>query len=166
MTADDQPPDSQPAGAKRRRSDTEPSAANPLRPRRLLLRGAALRCPVCGSRGVTRHWVGLSDRCPRCGFELERSEGHSIGYIGLNIMTTFGLMFVLLVTLLVIGYPEPSPGPIVITCVLFALLFPLAFLPFSRMIWTAIDLCMTPLAVGEVDPGWELEQYADGDPTG
>jgi hypothetical protein len=134
---------------------------NPLRPRVLLRRGATLRCPVCGGRGVVRHWVGLAERCPRCGFAFERSEGHSIGYIGLNTIVTFGLMFVLLVALLVLGYPEPSPGPIVVSCVLFALVFPVVFLPFSRTIWTAVDLCMTPLAVGEVDPGWELEQYGD-----
>jgi uncharacterized protein (DUF983 family) len=139
-----------------------PDTTNPLRPGVLLWRGATMRCPVCGTRGVVRHWVGLRDRCPRCGFAFERTEGHSIGYIGLNTMVTFALMFFLLVVLLFATYPEPPALPIAITCLVFALLFPLAFLPFSRTLWTAIDLCMTPLEVGEVAPGWELEQYGEG----
>jgi uncharacterized protein (DUF983 family) len=135
---------------------------NPLRPGVLLWRGATLRCPVCGKRGVVQHWVGLRDHCPRCGFEFERTEGHSIGYIGLNTMVTFTLMFGLLVVLLFGTYPDPPVVPIALVTFAFALIFPIVFLPFSRTIWTAIDLCMTPLAVGEVDPGWELEQYDKG----
>lgn len=140
------------------------SGRRPLRPTVVLVRAAFLRCPVCGSRGLVRRWFGFAEQCPTCGFRPERIEGHSIGYIGLNTIVTFGLMFVLLVTLLVLGYPEPEVGPIVVACVVFALAFPLVFLPFSRTLWTAIDLCMTPLAVGEVDPGWELAQYDDDAP--
>ncbi|OWY59073.1 hypothetical protein B7486_76515, partial [cyanobacterium TDX16] len=76
-----------------------PETTNPLRPGVLLWRGATMRCPVCGRHGVVRHWVGLREQCPRCGFAFERTEGHSIGYIGLNTMVTFTLMFFLLVVL-------------------------------------------------------------------
>lgn len=96
-----------------------------------------------------------------CGFAFERSEGHSLGYIGLNTMVTFTAMFVLLVALLFATYPQPPAARIAVVCAAFAVLFPVLFLPFARTLWTAIDLCMTPLEVGEVDPGWELEQYGE-----
>ena len=132
-----------------------------LTPSRLLARAAVLRCPVCGSRGIIRHWTRLVDRCPRCGLEFERTEGHSIGYIGLNVMVSFAVLFGSMVVGFVVTYPELPVGVLVTISVLVALVFPVLFLPFSSTLWIAIDVAMTPLEVGEVDPGWELEQYDD-----
>jgi uncharacterized protein (DUF983 family) len=132
---------------------------NPLTPSRLLARAAVLRCPVCASRGVVRHWFGLADRCPRCGLEFERTEGHSIGYIGLNVIVSFTVLFLSMVVGFIATYPELPAGLLVTISVGVALVFPVLFLPFSRTLWIAIDLAMTPLEVGEVDPGWELDQY-------
>lgn len=140
-----------------------PGGHRPLTTGRLLRRAALLRCPVCGGRGVVRRWVGLAERCPRCGFRFERTSGHSIGYIGLNTIASFSVLFVVLVVGSFATYPDVQVGPVLLAAVLVALGFPLLFLPFSRTIWTAIDLAMTPLEVGEVAPGWELEQYDDPD---
>jgi hypothetical protein len=47
-----------------------------------------------------------------------------------------------------------------------ALLGPLLFFPASRMLWTAIDLLMRPLAPGEIDPRFvKVDPYRDR-PTG
>ena len=55
-------------------------------------------------------------------------------------------------------YPTPPMWPIGIGTVVVAIVVPFAFFPFSRTLWTAIDLAMRPLEFEEgVAPGFELE---------
>ena len=54
-------------------------------------------------------------------------------------------------------YPELPLAPLVSTAVGVAVLFPIFFYPFSKTIWTAIDVRLRPLEPGEADPtytGW------------
>jgi predicted metal-binding membrane protein len=44
--------------------------------------------------------------------------------------------------------------PLLVAAVLVAVVFPIVFLPWSRTLWTAIDLRMRPLEPGEA-PGLE-----------
>ncbi|HZM41533.1 MAG TPA: hypothetical protein VFB94_20590, partial [Acidimicrobiales bacterium] len=60
----------------------------------LLRRGLALRCPLCGSGGLFRHWFTIVERCPRCGFRLERIEGHWLGALGMNTTVSFAAVLV------------------------------------------------------------------------
>jgi hypothetical protein len=86
----------------------------------------------------------MLEDCPRCGLHFERVEGHWIGAIGINTIVSFVLLFVVLVGGIVVTYPDPEFGPLAVACGLTAVIFPLFFQPFSRTVWTAVDLWMTP----------------------
>jgi hypothetical protein len=90
--------------------------------------------------------------CPRCGLRFERTEGHWLGYLGLNIIVSFSLLFVVLVVGFILSAPDFDVVPLLIAGVLVSVVFPVLFLPWSRTLWTAIDLRMRALEPGEA-PG-------------
>lgn len=91
----------------------------------------------------------MVERCPRCGLRFERTEGHWLGYLGLNTIVSFSLLFVVLVVGFVLAAPEFEIVPLLIAGGLTAVVFPVLFVPWSRTLWTAIDLIMRPLQPGE-----------------
>jgi uncharacterized protein (DUF983 family) len=115
----------------------------------MCVRGLVGRCPNCGSGGLFQRWIHMQQRCPRCGLWFERTEGHWIGAIGMNTVASFGLLAVGMATAFAITWPDPPAVPLAIGFVTFAVLFPLAFYPASKTLWTAIDLCMRPLTAGD-----------------
>lgn len=126
-----------------------------VRPGRLLARGLIARCPVCGRGGQFHRWFTVGTRCPRCNLRFERVDGHFIGGIGVNTVVVMGLMGVVLavVTFVVAATEGELPvTELLIAEVAIAVLGSVLFFPSSRMLWTAIDLLMRPLAPGEVDP--------------
>lgn len=128
----------------------------PLTVPRLLGRGLVRRCPLCGASGLFRRWFFLQERCPRCNFPLEqRIEGHWLGSLGMNTIVSFGALLLTLVGGLVLTYPDIAAGPLMATTVTVAVVVPLAFYPFSKTLWSAIDLAMRPLEpYDDVDPRW------------
>jgi len=92
----------------------------------------------------------MVEDCPRCGFHFERIEGHWLGSLGLNTIVTFSLLFVVLTSALFATVPDVPVGALVVTGVLIGLLFPLAFFPVSRTLWTAVDLLMRPPSAEEL----------------
>lgn len=122
---------------------------------RLLLRGLARRCPVCGGGHLFRRWFTIVERCPRCGFRLERIEGHWIGALGMNTVVSFGAVLVAVVVAFAATYPSGSVTVAVGVVVAVAVAVPLAFYPVSKTLWSAIDLAMRPLEPDDdVDPRW------------
>lgn len=119
---------------------------------KMLRRGLLQRCPVCGSGGTHRHWFRLAERCATCDLRFERIEGHSIGYIGLNVSVTFTATFVVLLGMTIASHPHVEVLPLAIGCLTTALLLPVIFQPSSHTLWTAIDLILRPLEPGEIDP--------------
>lgn len=128
-------------------------APPPLTVPRLLARGLTRRCPLCGGGGLFRRWFTMAERCPRCGFRLERIEGHWIGALGMNTVVSFGAVLVAVVVGFAVTYPD---GPVAVALAVIlttALVVPLVFFPFSKTLWSAIDLAMRPLAPDDdVDP--------------
>jgi uncharacterized protein (DUF983 family) len=118
----------------------------------LLWRACRLRCPVCGTGHLFRHWTKIVDRCPHCGYLFERVEGQFIGAVGMNTIITFGALLITLVVGLVLTAPDVRVTPILAISVAIAVLFPIILYPFSKTIWTAVDLRMRPLEPGET-PG-------------
>jgi len=125
-------------------------------PRRLLLRGAVGRCPVCGGGHLFRRWFTMAERCPTCSLLFERVDGHWIGAIGVNTVVIMGLMLIVLMSVTMVSFPDPPPGALIFIEVAIAGLGPLLFFPSSRTLWSAIDLLMRPLKFGEVDPRFVL----------
>ena len=117
----------------------------------LLRRGVTRRCPACGSGRLFSAWVRMVDDCPRCGLHFERIEGHWIGAIGINTIVSFGALLLATTIGLVATFPDFPVGRLVTINVLVAVMVPLLNQPFSRTLWTAIDIAMRPLEAHEVD---------------
>jgi uncharacterized protein (DUF983 family) len=118
---------------------------------RMLLRGMRRCCPRCGAGKLFTRWFRMVERCPGCGYRFEREEGFQLGGYVINFGVTEGL-----VCLVVGGYivaaaanPDVAIWPVVLGGFLAAVVTPLVFYPFSRTIWAAIDLALTPLNVVE-----------------
>lgn len=93
----------------------------------------------------------MVDDCPRCGLHFERIEGHWIGALGINIIISFGALLIALVVGLIVTFPDFPVGTLVAVNVFMAVVVPVLNQPFSRTLWTAIDIAMRPLEPHEVD---------------
>lgn len=82
---------------------------------------------------------------------FERDEGYFLGAFVVN----FGLVLILLAAFIFVGVavtlPDPPTVPLAVFGVLLSVVVPIAFYPFSRTFWSAIDLWLTPLESHEVD---------------
>lgn len=86
---------------------------------------------------------------------MERIEGHWIGALGMNVIVTFGTLLVTMSVGFVLTFPDIAAGPILVAAISVAILVPLIFFPFSRTLWSAIDLAMRPLEPDDdVEPIW------------
>lgn len=134
--------------------DDSPPPPPPLTVSRMLRRGLTRRCPLCGGRDLFERWFAMRPRCPRCGFPLERVEGHWLGALGINTIVTTGAVLVAVVAAFVATYPG-SIVPALVAVLVTAVVVPLAFFPVSKTLWSAIDLAMRPLEPeDDVDPRW------------
>ncbi len=121
-------------------------------PVRMLARGLVKRCPLCGSGGLFDGWFRMRERCPRCGYRFEREEGFFLGAYVINLAITQGLLLLLAVVPLIVllnSRPDQSLVPIVVGGLAAAVAGPLLFYPFSKTIWTAIDLILRPAQAHE-----------------
>jgi len=99
--------------------------------------------------------------CPGCGFHFHREPGQWLGSWFLNVCLTQGVVVALLVGLVGLSWPERPATAALLLAVVAAGAVPVAFFPFSRTIWAAVDLAMRPLDLHDgVAPGVELEQTA------
>ena len=117
---------------------------------RLWARGLTRRCPVCGQGHLFVRWFTMVDRCPRCGLVFERIEGHWTGDLGINTVVSFGALLLTLLGGFFVSYPEVNGPALLVAAVLVAVVTPIAFWPFSKTVWLAIDLQFRPPEPGEV----------------
>ena len=119
----------------------------------LLRRGFAKHCPRCGAGHLYRGWFKMKDRCPVCGYRFEREPGFFVGAYFINFAVTEGLLFArddrlhLLEERQQRGRPRPCRSPSAWCSPSWR---PVVFYPFSRTIWSAIDLAMTPMELDEI----------------
>ena len=118
---------------------------------RLLWRGMTRRCPACGTGGLFQRWFMMDEHCPNCGLRFERIEGHWIGAIGMNTIVSFGLLAVVLVGGLILTIPDVPAVRLLAVNAAVGSVTPIVFQPFSRTLWTGIDIAMRPLEPHEVD---------------
>ncbi|MGQ0521712.1 MAG: DUF983 domain-containing protein [Actinomycetota bacterium] len=125
----------------------------------MLGRALLLRCPRCGARHVLATWFKMVERCPSCRLRFERESDFFLGAYVVNLAVTEGLLIVALFVYVFRAVSDPqTPGaPVLIAALACAIGGPLAFFPFSRTIWAAIDLAMRPVpaepAAGDADGG-------------
>ena len=111
----------------------------------LLRRGLTKRCPVCGSGHLFDGWFRMKERCPRCDYKFEREEGFFLGAYTVNLAISEGLLLLVAIVPLIFllgTNRDVSLWPIVGIGLVAAIGAPLVFYPFSRTIWSAVDLAM------------------------
>jgi uncharacterized protein (DUF983 family) len=123
---------------------------------RALARGATRRCGRCGGGRLFRGWFRIERRCPRCGLRLEREEGGFLGAMTINYAVTAVVWLVVVVAWLVVDLPDVHVAALTITSIAVAVLVPLAFWPFSKSIWAAVDYL-----VYRTDPAYARTDAAD-----
>jgi uncharacterized protein (DUF983 family) len=129
----------------------------------MMRRGISKRCPVCSQGHLFRRWVVMAEVCPRCGLVFRRAPGQWLGSWFLNICVTQAAVALVLIVGVATSWPAPPMWAIGITDMAVAVTVPFLFFPFSRTIWTAVDLAMRPLEFGEgVAPGFELDHRFAG----
>lgn len=137
----------------------------------LTARGLTLACGVCGQRGLFRHlgMYGMVDECPRCGLRFERKEGTSLGAVVVNTAVSAALVLIALGIAMATLGTDTSRLTLLAIVAPFGTIFPILFDPFSRTIWLAIDLAMSPAGPDEVDPRWartvDKQPFLNGDET-
>jgi uncharacterized protein (DUF983 family) len=107
-------------------------------------RGATKACPRCGGRGLFERWFTLRNRCPHCSLTFEREEGYWTGAIGANIIMTELIFVSLMLAAFIWTWPDPPVREMIIGGVLFTILFPMFFYPFSKTCWMAFDRAFNP----------------------
>ncbi len=111
---------------------------------RRLGRALLLRCPNCGRRGVVSGWFDLAESCPRCRLRFERHEGYWLGAIAINTIVAIGVLAATLVGLTIAWWPDPPWQRILVIVVLATAAAPIAFYPWSKTIWVALELTVHP----------------------
>lgn len=117
---------------------------------RSISRALRRRCPVCGSKDISRHPAHVFTECPTCGLDLERQVGSFIGGVGLNTIVAFLVLFGIIVIGFVATGGEASVGKILIPAVVASLVVPLLFYARSRLLWVALELIWWPLEPNEM----------------
>jgi uncharacterized protein (DUF983 family) len=118
----------------------------------LLKRGLFKRCPRCGGKGIFHGWFHMHDRCPTCGYLFEREPGFFVGAYLINFAIAEGFLFILVMGYVAWKDQNPDAGvvvPVVIGLVI-GIVGPIVTYPYSRTIWSAFDLLMTPMEMDEI----------------
>jgi len=144
-------PSDGPAGADNR--PNEPSAV------RALVRGLAKRCPRCGERDLFVHWLKIRDLLPPVPAPPGTRGGRLPRPMTINYSVTTLAWVAFLVIWLIVDLPGVRVVPLTFASVLLVGIFPLAFYPFSKTIWAAVDYL-----VFRSSPDYASEDSADRAP--
>jgi uncharacterized protein (DUF983 family) len=129
----------------------------------MIRRGLVKHCPRCAAGHLFRRWFVMKARCPECGYRFERDDP-DFWYAAyfLNLMVTQGFLCLVLAWFLLQRNANSDANilPPLITGIALAIAVPVVFFPFSRTVWAAIDLAMSPLEVREI---LDAEEFLDAE---
>lgn len=90
---------------------------------------------------------------------FRRTPGHWLGSWFLSVLLVQSVLVVTITIVVAVTWPSRPSVLVFVAMAGLAVSVPVLFFPFSRTLWTAIDLVMRPLEFGDgVAPGVELEQ--------
>ncbi len=92
----------------------------------------------------------MADRCPRCRLRFERQPGYWLGAMILNFAFTAAAFLVVFLVALAITWPDPPWTPIWIVSMVVAVLTPFAVFPWTRTLFSAIELAVRPPEADEI----------------
>jgi len=109
-----------------------------------LTRGARKRCPRCGGGKLFDGWLTMKPACPTCGHRFERGteDAFFLGAMALNIGLTEGFLALLIAVSFAVTLPDPPVLKLILLAVPLMIAAPIAFYPFSKTLWAAVDLIM------------------------
>lgn len=131
----------------------------------LLWRGFTKHCPRCGGGHLYRKWFQMAERCPTCGYLFEREPGFFVGAYLINFAIVEGFLFVMLMVFIAWKDQHPDAGmtTAIVIGLFIGLVGPVIFYPYSRTIWSALDLLMTPMEMDEIVAAADAVTVADAD---
>ncbi len=102
---------------------------------------------------MLRDWFHLRDACPTCGLEFERDDAFFGSYM-LGLCLVLCVLFVVCMVFLLVKNASPSASvvPPLVAAIVAAIVVPLAFYPFSKTLWVAIEVALVsddPVAEAE-----------------
>jgi len=116
----------------------------------MLRRGLTKRCPLCGTGRLFDRYFTMKQRCPGCGLRFARIEGSWTGDLGINTIVTFGLMLLAFIGATLLMWNNLNVMVLAVIVAVIAVLFPVAFFPFTKTIWLAIDVVLRPVETDEL----------------
>jgi len=90
----------------------------------------------------------MKESCPTC--HLSLATGNRVGAYIFNIAAAEIVMTMVLVSIVLRTWPAAPWGVLQYLAPAMMLVMPLAFYPFSKMLWVAMDLAMHPNAEPDV----------------
>ena len=120
----------------------------------MLWRGATKRCARCGSGDLFDGWFTIVERCPRCGLRFEREEGYWAGALAINIGVAAAVFAVVLVVGVALTAPNIPVGELLAVLVPLMVVVPIAYYPFSKTVWVAVDRAL----LQHLDPDERLDE--------
>ncbi len=121
---------------------------------KMIGRALLRHCPRCGSGRLFVRWFRMVEHCPRCGhrFARQAEDGFFLGAYVLNLaVTETALASVLFGYVVVLARSDEGAPlwPVLVAAGVVAVALPLAFYPFAKTLWAAIDLVMRPMGAEE-----------------
>lgn len=129
----------------------DPVQLDARRALRLLLRGIRRRCPNCGGGGLFTRWVKMKGSCPSCHLLLDRGEtdyflgGYTVNFVVSELLIVLGGMAGVILT-----WPNVPWSLVTWGLAVLMILAPIAFYPFAKTLWLALDLALRPLTLGDL----------------
>jgi uncharacterized protein (DUF983 family) len=113
---------------------------------RALGRALRFRCPHCGNGWVLSHFGKVRERCAACGFRFERTdESYFSGAMFFGLLMGEGLFAVSLLIIVVASWPNVPWDALTFGAPIGMLLLLPILLPFSKVVWLAIDVLVRPV---------------------
>ena len=104
-----------------------------------LSRGLRRKCPRCGAGKLFRRWFHMVRDCPNCHLHFEREPGYWVGAVAINTMVIGILFAIVMVTFSAATIPDIPWVTLLMAELPVMAIGPVAFYPFSKTLWVAID---------------------------
>lgn len=91
----------------------------------------------------------MPHHCSACGFVFEREQGYWVGAMIINTTVSFGLLLAVFVTGWIVFWPDVPWTGLLVASIAIAGLTPILFYPWSKSLWSAIELAYHRLEPAE-----------------
>lgn len=105
----------------------------------MLWRGLRKKCPRCGQGKLFHRWFAMAADCPNCHLHFEREPGYWVGAVAINTAVIGFLFAVVLVAFSAATVPDIPWVTLLLLEIPLMALGPIAFYPYSKTLWVAID---------------------------